>query len=207
MEAYRQASYEPQDPGLRDVFPSLRRAPINLICCAMGKQVNQGGIIRLAEAFRLESARFEREPDDAMDLAGARGAGEWLDWSYQAPLEALAEARSQGRLTVALTLNERAVPIDRIDWKFPVSIVLGEEKTGMPSEVEEACDLCAAIPLYGMMPSLNVTHAAVIAVWEALAAFRRSAPDFLPARAVSRRLANGPQTLEPLGEAPASDIS
>lgn len=207
MEAYRQASYEPQDPGLRDVFPTLSRAPISLICCAMGKQVNQGGIIRLAEAFRLDSVRFEKEPDDAMDLAGARGAGQWLDWAYQTPLEALASAKAAGRLTLALTLNDRAVPIDNIEWKFPVSIVLGEEKTGMPPEVEAECDLCAAIPLFGMMPSLNVTHAAVIAVWEALAAFRRTAPEFEPARSISRRLTGSPQAHESFCGEFDSDIS
>lgn len=154
----------------------------------MGKQVNQGGIIRLAEAFRLQSVRFEKEPDDALDLAGARGAGQWLDWGYMDPLEAILGAKVQGAQTVALTLNDRALPLDKVPWSFPTVLVLGEEKTGMPQAVEDACDLCAAIPLFGMMPSLNVTHAGVIAVWEALAAYRRHDPDFEPAREISLRL-------------------
>lgn len=194
LEAYRQASYEAQDPGLRQRFSELPKAPISLICCALGMQVNQGGIIRLAEAFRLQSVRFEKEADDAMDLAGARGAGEWLDWSYQDPLEAVQQAKSKGAQTIALTLNDRALPIDRIPWSFPTVLVLGEEKTGMPQAVEEACDLCAAIPLFGMMPSLNVTHAGVIAVWEALSAYRRLNPDFEPARQISLRLARDPES-------------
>ncbi len=168
----------------------------------MGKQVNQGGIIRLAEAFRLESVRFEIEPDDAMDLAGARGAGEWLDWSYLDPLEAVLQAKSQGTQTIALTLNDKALPIDRVPWSFPTALVLGQEKTGMPQAVEEACDLSAAIPLYGMMQSLNVTHAGVIAVWEAMSAYRRLNPSFEPAREASLRLV---RDLESPRGVPASD--
>ncbi len=190
MDAVKAAGHEAPDPGLRDNFHSLPRAPISLVCCALAKQVNQGGIIRLAEAFRLESVKFEVEPEDVMDMAGARGAGQWLDWQYQNPSEAISQAKSQGRQVVALTLNQDSVSIHQVPWQFPCTLVLGEEKAGVPKEIEEACDLSAAIPLYGMMQSLNVTHAAVIAVWEALNAYRSIDPDFMPARSVSKRLLN-----------------
>lgn len=182
------AGHEAPDPGLRDNFSSLPRAPISLVCCALAKQVNQGGIIRLAEAFRLESVRFEIEPEDVMDMAGARGAGQWLDWQYQHPLEAIEAAKSTGRQVICLTLNDQSVSISDVPWQFPCTLVLGEERIGVPQEIEDACDMSAAIPLYGMMQSLNVTHAAVIAVWEALNAYRQADPSFIPARAVSKRL-------------------
>lgn len=190
MEAVKAAGHEAPDPGLRDTFSTLPRAPISLVCCALAKQVNQGGIIRLAEAFRLQAVRFELEPEDVMDMAGARGAGQWLDWQYQHPIQAIQAAKAEGQQVVCLTLNEKSVSISDVPWQFPCTLVLGEEKVGVTKAIEDACDISAAIPLYGMMQSLNVTHAAVIAVWEALNAYRTANPDFIPARAVSKRLLN-----------------
>lgn len=188
MDAVKAAGHESADPGLRENFATLPRAPISLVCCTLAKQVNQGGIIRLAEAFRLKSVRFEVEPDDALDMAGARGAGRWLDWQYQHPISAIDEAKAAGSQVICLNLNEQAASIHQVPWRFPCTIVVGEERLGVPEEIEAACDLSAAIPLYGMMQSLNVTHAAVIAVWEALNAYRGVDPSFVPARSVSKKL-------------------
>jgi tRNA (guanosine-2'-O-)-methyltransferase len=176
------------DPGLREAFPALPRLPLRLICCRLTKLINHGGLLRLAENFRLDSVHFEAPPDGIPDLSGAQGAGEWIKWTWGDPLEAIKEAKAEGYQIVGLTLNERAQAIQTIEWQHPCALVLGEEKFGLTPTIEDACDVCAAIPLYGMIASLNVTHAAVIGVYEASRSYQRGHPEFLPARSASRNL-------------------
>lgn len=45
---------------------------------------------------------------------------------------------------------------------FPVSLVLGEERSRVSQEVLEAADIVVAIPMLGMANSLNVATAAAI---------------------------------------------
>lgn len=183
------------EPDLRTTFGELPRLPLWVIGLQMNKQINHGGLIRLAEAYRLERLTFEREAETLVELSGSRGARDWMPWSIMPPEEALAQAKGEGRMVVGLALNDRAMPIGRVPWRFPAAIVLGEERRGLRPEIEAMCDVCAAIPLYGMTTSLNVTHAAVIAVHEAAGAYIREHPEFLPARKESLRLVSPDQSI------------
>jgi tRNA C32,U32 (ribose-2'-O)-methylase TrmJ len=50
------------------------------------------------------------------------------------------------------------------------------------------CHVSAAVPLYGIVQSLNVTTATAIALYEAVSAYAKQHPEFEPARQVSRQL-------------------
>lgn len=176
------------DPGLRENFTSLPRAPIQIVACKLAKAVNHGGIVRLAESFRLEKVTFENEADQALDFAGLKGTGKWQDWEFGEPIDTARKLKKQGYRIYALTLNDRAVQVAKANWQFPCAIILGEERDGMPPELEELADEIVAIPLYGMVESLNVVHAAVIAVHCAMSAYQEQNPGFSPARQVSRKL-------------------
>jgi tRNA G18 (ribose-2'-O)-methylase SpoU len=55
---------------------------------------------------------------------------------------------------------EQLVPV------FPVTLVLGGERSGVSPEVTEAADAAVAIPMLGMANSLNVaTTAAILLYW------------------------------------------
>jgi tRNA G18 (ribose-2'-O)-methylase SpoU len=187
-EAWEHAGKLEGDPGLREVYEQFPRSQIRLICCQLTKDVNQGGLLRLAEAFRLERVDFSPEEDDAVDMAGNRGTKRWQPYRWIPAENAVAEAKEEGFFTVAITLNERAIPIEQVEWRYPLAIVLGEEKYGIPQEVEGRCEVSAAIPLYGIITALNVTTAGAIALHAATSAYARQNPEFEPARSVSRRL-------------------
>jgi tRNA G18 (ribose-2'-O)-methylase SpoU len=188
QEIWEDSGRTADDPGLREAYGSLPRAPIHLVAYPMSKNVNHGGLLRVADAFRVERVDLALGSEGAMDVAGQRGAlaaqpHRWIETD-----EALREARAAGRFLCALTLSERAIPLESIEWRFPLTLVVGEELKGIPEEVERQCDAAVAIPLFGIVTSLNLVAAAAIAVHHATMAYRILDPSFEPARRASRAL-------------------
>lgn len=148
--------------SVREQIYVLPRMPIEIIACPLGKEVNHGGILRLAEAFRVERVTFAYEEDGANDFSGNRGAVKWQPYRWLSPQEALAEA--EGRQKIALTLTDEAVNFEDVDFQFPVTLVVGSEAQGIPADLVAQCDLVVAIPMFGLMGSLNVATATAIVV-------------------------------------------
>jgi tRNA (guanosine-2'-O-)-methyltransferase len=180
------------EPGLRAVYPSIVRAPIRLIACPMSKAVNHGGLLRLAEAFRLERVDLAPEADGCIDGSGSRGSREIQPHRWVPAERAVTEARVEGLRVYGVSLAEGSRPLETVDWKFPCALVMGSEADGLPSEIVEACDETIAIPLYGLVTSLNVASAAALVVHAAMAAYVRQNPDFEPVRRESRALLGMP---------------
>jgi len=186
--AWETAGHTASDPGLRDAYPDLLRAPIRLIVCPLAKDVNQGGLLRLAEAFRIEQVDFTQELDSAIDLSGERGTGGFQPWRWMPADDAADQARDEGYQVVALSLSSRAIPFDQMAWRFPLALVVGSELTGLPPEIEAKAEATVGIPLYGMVQSLNVATATGIVLQHAVSAYARARPEFTPARRASREL-------------------
>jgi len=187
-DAWEHGGKSADDPGLREVYDQIERAPIRLIVLPLGKAINHGGLTRVADAYRLERVDFQQEPDRAIDFAGQRGTKGWQPWRWVPAEQAMAEAREAGYALAALTLSERSVEIDAAPWVFPLAIVIGEEKSGIPDEIERQCDFSVAIPLYGLVTSLNVVTATALAVHSAVRAYSQTHPEFQPVRNISRGL-------------------
>lgn len=188
-DAWKEGDKEASDPGLREVYSQIPRAPIRLIVLPLGKAVNQGGMTRVADAYRIERVDFSQEPDRAIDFAANRGTKGWQPWRWVPAEVALAEARSDGYSIAALTLSARAVDVAGAIWKFPLAILIGEENAGVSAEMEDQCDFSVAIPLFGLVQSLNVVTATAITLEYAIRAYSAVTPEFQPVRAGSRRLA------------------
>jgi tRNA (guanosine-2'-O-)-methyltransferase len=171
--------------SIRERADILPRMPIEIIACPLGKAVNHGGLLRIGEAFRVQMVTFSFENDRGNDFSGHRGAIRWQPYRWMPPLEALAEAKD--RQKVALTLSPDAVNFEDFEFKYPVSLVVGSEIDGIPPEVLEQCDASVAIPMFGLMGSLNVATATAIVV-QHLASNYAKANGFEPLRESSRRL-------------------
>ncbi|OJU65484.1 MAG: hypothetical protein BGO01_16640 [Armatimonadetes bacterium 55-13] len=187
-ESWREGGKDAHDPGLREQYRDIPKAPIRLIVMPLGKAINQGGMTRVADAFRLERVDFQKEQDGAIDFAGQRGTKGWQPWRWVPVEQALKEAKAEGYTLAALTLSERSVDIETAPWKFPLALVIGEEQNGIPEALEAQCDLSVAIPLYGLVTSLNVVTATALAVHSAVRAYRQECPEFEPVRTMSRGL-------------------
>ena len=83
-------------------------------------------------------------------------------------VRALGELRELGLWRVAVHAAEGAVPIDQIDGKLALALVLGAEGTGMRRLTREHCDLVVRLPMLGAVASLNVSVAAGVVLYEVL---------------------------------------
>jgi tRNA G18 (ribose-2'-O)-methylase SpoU len=154
----------------------------------LNKDINQGGLIRLAEEFRLDRVDYSPEEDGATDFGGSRGTQLHQSWKWNPVADACREAKTDGYHLVAVTLSSRAVDFATFDWQFPLALVIGSELRGIPPEIEAECEASVAIPLFGMVQSLNVVCATGIVLESAMRAYTACHPDFLPARQLSRNL-------------------
>lgn len=174
------------DPGLRERYAEVPRLPIQLICSRLDKEINHGNLLRIAEAFRLEHVHFA--PTKELSRLGSMGGHVWQPWSWTAPDEAILSARREGYTVYALDIRETAVDVHRVSWTFPVALVIGEELTGIDADVAEQCDQAVAIPLYGLMQSLNVAVATGICLDQIAGSARQLDECYSPVRAISQRL-------------------
>lgn len=124
-------------PGCAD--PYSRKALRASMACALGLPV-----LPLADASELELARG---PSARGAVGGAVG-GNLL----------VAAALVPGALTPD---GARAAAAGR-----PVTLILGNEGWGLPSEVTAACDERVIVPMAGGVDSLNVGAAGAILMWE-----------------------------------------
>ncbi len=131
---------------------------------------NVGAIVRLAAAERAEHlylAGATPTPDHAKSNKTSLGTQRYLPWStHEASAEALAAARGDGYFLLGLELAEGSLPLHVVGLPADVCIVLGHEDRGLAPATLRHCDAVAFIPQLGRVGSLNVAHAAAIAVYE-----------------------------------------
>lgn len=179
---------EQGDPGLRNVYRTIGRAPIEIVTCPLKKDVNHGGLLRLAEAYRLEHVWLNPEVDGAVDTSGSRGSRDLQPHTWSLVEDSVKAVKAKGCKLYGLTLAEDAVPLDAVNWEFPCALILGAELEGLPEEIGEQCDVRVGIPLFGLVTSLNVATAAGIVVNAAITAYAKQNPEFRPVRRESRGL-------------------
>jgi len=150
----------PTDEDLK----KIKKNPIYVILDSVLDTYNVGGIFRLADAVAAEKVilcgQTETPPSSRIKKASINTT-EWVTWSY-APtaVGALQELKTQNSKLkiVAIEQDAKSVPYDKVDYQFPIALVVGHETVGVSKEVLQSrmIDQIVEIPMWGVNKSLNV---------------------------------------------------
>jgi 23S rRNA (guanosine2251-2'-O)-methyltransferase len=162
------------EPDLDDV---LRRAAI-----ASGRAVvvlldrvadprNVGAVLRSAAAFgalAVVQAAHGAPPVSAALAKSASGALETVPLVRAVNLARVLDRLKEEGFWVCGLDEAAAEPLTALDLGKRVAIVLGSEGGGMRRLVRERCDHLARLPTLAAQPSLNVSNAAAVALYQLL---------------------------------------
>ena len=130
---------------------------------------NLGAIVRTAHAAGAGAVVIpERRASGLTDVVAkaAAGALEYLPVARVGNVNrALEDLKKRGYWIYGL--DERgAEDYDRVTYNEPVALILGGEGEGLHEQVRKHCDVLVRIPMEGRVPSLNVSVAAGIVLFE-----------------------------------------
>ena len=130
---------------------------------------NLGAIIRTADAAGADGIVIPERR--AVGVTGtvakaSAGASEHLPIAKVTNVSrAVEELKKQNIWTVGL--DERGTQAyDQLDYKMDCALVLGAEGKGLHEQVRRHCDFVVSIPMLGQVPSLNVSVAAGVVMYE-----------------------------------------
>jgi 23S rRNA (guanosine2251-2'-O)-methyltransferase len=130
---------------------------------------NLGAIIRTADAAGADGIAIpERRAVGVTGTVAKASAGalEHLPIAKVANISrTLEELKRKNVWTIGL--DERgSQPYDQIDYNMDCALVLGAEGKGLHEQVRKHCDFLVKIPMLGQVPSLNVSVAAAVVMYE-----------------------------------------
>jgi 23S rRNA (guanosine2251-2'-O)-methyltransferase len=150
----------------------IKKNPIYIVLDNVLDTYNIGAVFRLADAVAATKvilcAGSETPPNSRIKKASINTT-EWVDWSYYpTAVEAISNLKSQisNLQVISVELDERAVPYDKVEYEFPVAIVVGHETDGVSEEVMKMSDHIVQLPMYGVNISLNVMVSLGIVLYE-----------------------------------------
>jgi TrmH family RNA methyltransferase len=141
----------------RDALPTgVRR--VTLALWRVADPGNVGTLLRAADAFGAGVALSAgcADPTGPKALRAAMGA------VWRVPVSPFDDAAG----TRVALVPRGGEPLPSLSLDGEVTLVLGAEREGLPSDVLERCDLRASIPQPGDAESLNVALAGAIALYE-----------------------------------------
>src|SRR5437899_3051094 len=138
---------------------------------------NLGAVIRTAEGAGVDGLIIpERRAVGVTStvVKASAGASEYLPIAKVTNIgRVVEELKSRNIWTVGL--DERGTKsYDEIDYKMDCALVLGGEGHGLHEQVRKKCDFLVSIPMIGKVPSLNVSVAAAIVMYEVARQRRKS---------------------------------
>jgi len=156
------------DPLPSPDIDSLPQEGIVLVLDQITDPHNVGAILRSAAAFAVKAivTTARHSPEATGVLAkSASGALELVPLvTVQNLARALTELNDQGFLTVGLD-SQGGENLGTIALRQPLALVLGAEGKGLRQLTRETCSAVARLDMPGDIKSLNVSNAAVLALY------------------------------------------
>lgn len=163
----QQCMSETRYKKIREVL-SKRQQDLTLLLEEVHKPHNVSAIIRSADAVGIHKIHAVWAEDEPMRKGTAMGSQIWVETQSHSNLpDAAACLKEQNMQIVVTHLDDSSIDFREIDYTRPTAILLGQEKDGATAEAIALADQCIAIPMLGMVQSLNVSVAAALILYEA----------------------------------------
>ncbi len=157
-----------------DEFRKLERRPIHVVLDNLRSAFNTGSIFRLADAARIAEVipcGYTACPPHHKLEQTALGATDSVPWRrFEETTAALKQLKTEGVRIVGVETARNAVAYHRLEYRFPVAVVFGNEALGLSQSVLRLCDDVVEIPVFGFKNSVNVATAAAIVLYHLLEA-------------------------------------
>jgi len=148
------------------------RTPLVLVLAGLQDPGNVGTILRSAEAFGADGVLALPGTASAWNAKSLRAS---MGSAFRLPLiavtadEAFTFLHREGvrSLAAVAPAHPRAHALGGIDLGSPVALWIGNEGSGLATEVIAACDAAVTIPCPGPVESLNAAIAASVLLYEA----------------------------------------
>jgi len=167
-DAVHQGLLAEADPLPSPDIDALAQEGIVLVLDQITDPHNVGAIMRSAAAFAVKAivTTARHSPEATGVLAkSASGALELVPLvTVQNLARALAEMNDQGFLTVGLD-SQGSESLGAATLRQPLALVLGAEGKGLRQLTRETCSVVARLDMPGEIKSLNVSNAAVLALY------------------------------------------
>jgi tRNA (guanosine-2'-O-)-methyltransferase len=127
---------------------------------------NVSAVMRTAEAFGFLNFHVVTgdQPYKHSDRTST-GAEKWLDVQvWETPASCISKLREDGYRIVVTHLDDRATPLEDVDFTQRTALVLGNELDGVSAEMLALADASCYLPMAGFVQSFNVSVAAGIAL-------------------------------------------
>ncbi len=159
-----------QYSDLDDVVTAKRgRYSLLLVLDGIEDPHNLGAILRTADASGADGVVIPERRAAGVTGTVAKasaGASEHLPIARVTNVARTLEELKKANLWI-VGLDERAAQsYETVDYKMDCAVVLGSEGKGLHDLVAKTCDLLVSIPMLGQVPSLNVSVAAGVILYE-----------------------------------------
>lgn len=143
-----------------EIKQKIKKNPIYIILDNVLDTYNVGSIFRLADAVAAEKiflcGQTLTPPNSRIKKASINTTG-WVDWEYVSTAsEVVQRLKRSGIHIVVVEQDSRSKPFDKVEYKFPLAVVVGNETYGVSKEVLDQVDQIVELPMWGINKSLNV---------------------------------------------------
>lgn len=134
---------------------------------------NVSAVLRSCDAVGVLTAHaiytVEEPPSGAFARTTSAGAAKWVEARRHYSVEGcFAALRADGFTILAAALSEGSRDLYEVDLRRPTAVVFGNEMRGLSEAALAATDGRLAIPMLGMVESLNVSVACAVVLYEAM---------------------------------------
>jgi 23S rRNA (guanosine2251-2'-O)-methyltransferase len=147
--------------------------PFLLVLDLIQNPQNLGTLLRSAEAVGIHGVLLAEHRAVGITpavVSSSAGACEHLRIARGNLAQAMRAWRTAGVWLVGLEAGPESRPLDEVDLRGPLGLVVGNEGEGMRRLVRESCDVLAGLPMRGRVDSLNAAVAGSLALYAAWAA-------------------------------------